>query len=545
MAYTPTQWVNGQPPALNADNLNKIEQGIAEASNEVDQTAERIAELNESKLDKGGSEIVDGINEEAFKVFSTYWSKQTKIIDGEEKTAFVQSPMTDAYTWSAMKPENKEVYFKWGYNVPAFVLCANESACLAVQPNLTASNVYLHTKTGRTLKPGIIINENIRRVTTKDAVKYVKSGNKIAYYVLINGAYEPIFRDEWVDIAVEYSALSSDFNFSEDISFGVCCTNSFRNEAVVYDCTIVSTIPREYATKEEYDTLKAEVDAIPHANPNEVDLFMFMGQSNMAGRGTASQAPEVDSNKGHEFRAISDPTKLYQIAEPFGYSENKTGGINDSYAGTPAKSGSMVSAFVNEYYKHTNVPVVGVSASEGGTRIGNWLPTPIPATADNRYNDAKNRYEAAVAWLNANGYAIRHKYILWCQGESDGDDNTTPADYATRFATMASAWLSNGIEKIFIVRIGNNRDDATLYDAIMQAQNEIGQTEKNVVMVSTQFAEMAARGLMKDAFHYQQVAYNEVGANAAKNTAFYVNTGKEPTMWDPELENLYYSHKND
>lgn len=29
--YTPTDWTNGQAPALNADNLNKIEQGIANA----------------------------------------------------------------------------------------------------------------------------------------------------------------------------------------------------------------------------------------------------------------------------------------------------------------------------------------------------------------------------------------------------------------------------------------------------------------------------------------------------------------------------------
>ena len=29
MAYTKTVWVNNQAPAINADNLNKIENGIA------------------------------------------------------------------------------------------------------------------------------------------------------------------------------------------------------------------------------------------------------------------------------------------------------------------------------------------------------------------------------------------------------------------------------------------------------------------------------------------------------------------------------------
>ena len=40
MAYTPTIWKNGQAPALNAENLNKMEQGIAGAQNPY--TAEQL-----------------------------------------------------------------------------------------------------------------------------------------------------------------------------------------------------------------------------------------------------------------------------------------------------------------------------------------------------------------------------------------------------------------------------------------------------------------------------------------------------------------------
>ena len=35
MAYTKTQWINNQPPAIDADNLNKIEQGIYDAHEEI------------------------------------------------------------------------------------------------------------------------------------------------------------------------------------------------------------------------------------------------------------------------------------------------------------------------------------------------------------------------------------------------------------------------------------------------------------------------------------------------------------------------------
>jgi len=67
----------------------------------------------------------------------------------------------------------------------------------------------------------------------------------------------------------------------------------------------------------------------------------------MAGRGVASQAPAVPESYGYEFRAMTDPTKLYPITEPFGKNENNpSSGVNESI-----KTGSMVSAFVNAYYK--------------------------------------------------------------------------------------------------------------------------------------------------------------------------------------------------
>ena len=52
MAYTKTVWVNNQAPAINADNLNKIEQGIfdtdagvAAANGRIDTTNSNVAAL--------------------------------------------------------------------------------------------------------------------------------------------------------------------------------------------------------------------------------------------------------------------------------------------------------------------------------------------------------------------------------------------------------------------------------------------------------------------------------------------------------------------
>lgn len=45
MAYTKTVWVNNQAPAINADNLNKIEQGIFDADAGVTAANSNVAAL--------------------------------------------------------------------------------------------------------------------------------------------------------------------------------------------------------------------------------------------------------------------------------------------------------------------------------------------------------------------------------------------------------------------------------------------------------------------------------------------------------------------
>lgn len=49
MSYMKTNWVNGQAPAINADNLNKIEQGIEDAHEAIDQLIDITASENTGK----------------------------------------------------------------------------------------------------------------------------------------------------------------------------------------------------------------------------------------------------------------------------------------------------------------------------------------------------------------------------------------------------------------------------------------------------------------------------------------------------------------
>lgn len=259
-----------------------------------------------------------------------------------------------------------------------------------------------------------------------------------------------------------------------------------------------------------------------------IDLFMFMGQSNMAGRGIVNEehpqaAPELISGAGYEHRAVSAPGKLFPIEEPFGHTEDREGGIDDG----KRKTGSMVTAFVNAYYKKTGIPIVAVSASKGGSKIEEWQPDGV------YLKDAIVRLQATVSYLEQNEYEIRHKYMLWCQGESDGDFAKPGKEYRKDFERMLNEMMQNGIEKCFLIRIGNyNGSGEQDYHEIMVMQSEIAKTNKDVVMVSKAFAGMKERGLMKDAFHYYQAAYNEVGTEAGMHTGYYVETGKEPVIPD-------------
>ena len=155
-----------------------------------------------------------------------------------------------------------------------------------------------------------------------------------------------------------------------------------------------------------------------------VDLVMFMGQSNMAGRGVAAQAPTVSEGHGYEFRAVSDPTKLYLITEPFGVNENR-GVVSES-----SKTGSMVSAFVNAYYAARNVPVVAVSCSKGGTGTDFWAPD------GGALNEAIARHNAAREWLEANGYTIDNDFMVWCQGETDGGGGMSAVTYSANLKAI-------------------------------------------------------------------------------------------------------------
>ena len=176
-----------------------------------------------------------------------------------------------------------------------------------------------------------------------------------------------------------------------------------------------------------------------------------------------------------------------------------------------------------------------MSASIGGT------PSASFKQGGAIFNDAVNRLTLTKNWLRDNGYKILHTYMVWCQGESDGDNNVTEDTYKSNFADIFNGMKVNGVEKCFLIRIGEDNGTDKDYTAIMNAQNDVCKENADVVMVSLDFQSMLGRGLMKDNWHYFQKAYNEVGATAGYHAGVYRMYNREDVMYDPKKDNLFYT----
>lgn len=250
------------------------------------------------------------------------------------------------------------------------------------------------------------------------------------------------------------------------------------------------------------------------------DLILFAGQSNMAGRGATStkwseSAPEILKGAGYEYRAITDSDRFNPIEEPFGVNENDPNGIYEP----GMKTGSLVTSFVNMYYRTTEEPVIAVSASKGGSSISEWQGN------DDLLSDAIRRLKKAMDYAKKNRIHIRHKYVLWCQGETDGDKGMPPEVYKKKFRAMFSKLRDIGIEKCFLITIGEYNGRCgyeAQYISIRNAQIELSIEMDDVMIACDDFHRMKALGLMKDDFHYYQKAYNEVGTAAGKAVGMFV-----------------------
>ena len=334
--------------------------------------------------------------------------------------------------------------------------------------------------------------------------------------------------DEWgVYVADVFNDTSLDTNDPEQMKNYII--NGAGSHPNVEACREFY-IPVVTAAMKEASENNMEFSVLPDNINDKVDLAVFAGQSNMSGRGSAADAVVCDINAGFEYKAISDPATLVRIEEPFGLGEDKEGSIADFNSdGTSKRTGSMVSAVVDEYYRQTGRQLVAVSASIGGSSTAEWL--------DNYIYDAVDRLDAAKRFLTRNGIEIGRTFVVWCQGESDGDQKMTAEDYTANTKDIFDLFKQHGAEKCFMVQTGHynyidypgitkghtGEEWDESYGVIRGAQTAMCSANEDFVLAGS-FEPYIED--MKDRYHYYQSAYNAVGQTVGQNIAdFYENEG--------------------
>lgn len=247
----------------------------------------------------------------------------------------------------------------------------------------------------------------------------------------------------------------------------------------------------------------------------EADLILFMGQSNMSGAGgNAEEAPELIKGAGYEYRAITRPEELCALTEPFGEKEHKEDFLDDR--GLIERGGSLVTAFVNAYYRETKERVVAVSASRGSAQISSF----------NNYlvEDVIERLEGAKQTMMAQRVNIRHIYMVWLQGETDAYVKTSEEQYIGGMQKLLNTLQPYGVEKCFVIQIGNAvmGDEAVDTASMQKIQEKLCETDDNFVLISTLPREISEPPYMEDGIHFTQKGLNFIGEDAGQCMGNYV-----------------------
>ena len=285
------------------------------------------------------------------------------------------------------------------------------------------------------------------------------------------------------------------------------------------------------ATESDSDSASSSADDSSQQGPQEplkpADVFIFMGQSNMAGRGNAPESITVTDGAAYEYRSVTgndDDGWFYKLEEPFGQNENNEK-LSDGETGDGKKTGGPVASFAEAYYRETGVTVVGISASVGNTSIYSWVP------GKDYYEESARRLRACVEQLEKEGvYEVRHINMVWCQGSNDATNVANgKLNYEEKLVSIVNGLRNNGkgsIENCFIIALSDNTENKY---ALSDLQMRICETNEHIYLGSLKYRSVSDD--LRDGAHYRQGVYNVVGVDTGKHAA-QILYGKEVDKYE-------------
>ncbi len=183
---------------------------------------------------------------------------------------------------------------------------------------------------------------------------------------------------------------------------------------------------------------------------NEYDVFLLIGQSNMAGRGYMIEADTLKDiegvyilNKEGEIVPARNPLNQYStVGKPYGTQQ-----ISPAFG------------FSEKMYKETGRKILLVVNARGGTNISSWA----------KGNDKTKYYSEAVRRAKQAMKYGELKAILWHQGCGDSSDGSR-SKYISRLSKLVSDLRSDLGEDLFFVagELGYWRASSPKFNIMLQ-----------------------------------------------------------------------------
>jgi Carbohydrate esterase, sialic acid-specific acetylesterase len=251
-----------------------------------------------------------------------------------------------------------------------------------------------------------------------------------------------------------------------------------------------------------------------------VDLVLFIGQSNMSGRGSSEKSIKVPQGVAYEYKSETD--EIIHLKDPVGESEpNK------------AESGSLIPSLLLSLYGNLEEKrsTIAIVSAKGGSSVSDWQ------RGEYLYNLAVNKLNEAITHINSRpDLKIGKVYYVWLQGERDAILSTTKEEYINKYKQLHSDLLNDiNANEGFMIRTGYDyRDDSDtkMNEKIISAQNSLTNKISDLIMISKLASTFTVEnGLVsEDGVHYTQKGLNILGKDAGENLAEYFNIGTSPEL---------------
>jgi hypothetical protein len=227
-------------------------------------------------------------------------------------------------------------------------------------------------------------------------------------------------------------------------------------------------------------SLLAATSVFADPAPENMKLFLLIGQSNMAGRG---KVEEQDKAKNPNIFMLTKDLKWVIAKDPVHFDK-------------PAAGVGLCSEFARDIHKADPKTTIGlIPCAVGGSALDQWQPDKA------FYKTAVTRAKEAMKQGKLAG-------ILWHQGESDNKPGQI-ATYPARFETMMTQLRKDlGAENVPLL-IGEVIPGFGKHDDINVALAETAKKTSNCVLVSS-------ADLGKKQLHYNSADYRTFGKRYAE-----------------------------